>query len=119
DPTHAERLAERALRLAQALGDQAAEADILWNQLNIYRITNRLSQAAACGERALALARRLDRRERLAFVLHDLGYCSAFMADFEQAKALFREAGVLWRALGNLPMVADGLVGACMVHVFS
>jgi tetratricopeptide (TPR) repeat protein len=119
DPTHAERLAERALQLAQGLGDQAAEADILWNQLNIYRVTNRLPQAAACGERALALARRLSRRERLAFVLHDLGYCSAFMADFEPARALFHEAGALWREFGNLPMVADGLVGVCFVCVYS
>ena len=119
DPGQGEHLAERALQLAQALDDQTAETNILWNQLIIYRNTNRLSQAAACGQRALSLARQLNLRERMAFVLHDLGYCFAFMADFQSAKALFLEAGALWRAFNNLPMLADSLTGACLVCVFS
>ncbi|MBI1879873.1 MAG: hypothetical protein HYR94_16905, partial [Chloroflexi bacterium] len=56
-------------------------------------------------------ARQLDLREQMAFILHDLGYGFAFMSNFKPAKAAFQEAVELWRALGNLPMLADSLVG--------
>jgi tetratricopeptide (TPR) repeat protein len=128
DPAQAEALSERALQLALALGDQAAEAKILWNQLILYRNISQSSQAIACGERALALARQLDpstptagqaMREQIPFILHDLGYALAFRADFIPAQAAFQEAVELWRAQGNLPMLADSLVGACLVDVFT
>jgi DNA-binding SARP family transcriptional activator len=119
DTAQAETLSEHALQLAQALGDQAAEAKILWNQLILYRNTNRGSQAVTCGERALVLARKLNLREQMAFVLHDLGYAFLFMADFKPAKAFFLEAGDLWREFGNLPMLGDSLVGACLVCIYT
>jgi DNA-binding SARP family transcriptional activator len=119
DPAQAERIAGRALGLARELGDGAAEAKILWNQLILYRNVNRLPQAIASGERALRLARQLNLREQLAYVLHDLGYCRSFMAEFGPAKVLFAEAVELWRALGNLPMLGDSLVGICLVGVFT
>lgn len=119
DPAQAEALSERALQLARALGDQAAEVKILWNQLIIYRNISQSSQAIACGERALALARQLDLQEQIPFILHDLGYGLAFRADFVPAQAAFQEAVELWRAQGNLPMLADSLVGACLVAVFT
>jgi predicted ATPase/DNA-binding SARP family transcriptional activator len=119
DTAQAETLSERALQLAQALGDQTAEAKILWNQLIIYRNSNKAPQAVACGERALALARQLNLRQLMAFVLHDLGYAFSFMADFRQAKPLFDEASDLWREFGNLPMLGDSLVGVCLVCIFT
>jgi DNA-binding SARP family transcriptional activator len=127
NPTQGEALLQRALPLAQALGDQAAEAKILWNQLILYRNSNKLSQAIACGERALILTRQIgpsvssgqELREQMAFILHDLGYGFAFMADFKPAKATFQEAVTLWRELNNLPMLADSLVGACLVEIFT
>jgi tetratricopeptide (TPR) repeat protein len=118
DPIAAEGVTERALELAWALDDRSAEVDILWNRLNLYRATNRLPQPAASGERALVQARQLGRRERLAFILNDLGYCFAFMARFARARILFHEAGTLWRELGNLPMLADSMTGDCMACVF-
>jgi tetratricopeptide (TPR) repeat protein len=119
DPAQAERLSEQALSLAQALGDRAAEAKILWNRLIIYRNINKLPQAVTSGQRALALVRQLDLPEQMAFVLHDLGYCFAFMADFKPALASFGEAIEVWRARGNLPMLGDSLTGACLVSVFT
>jgi DNA-binding SARP family transcriptional activator len=119
DTKQAEILSERALQLAQALDDQAAEAKILWNQLILYRNTSRAVQAVVCGERALALARRLNLREQTAFVLHDLGYAFLFIANFKPAKAFFLEASNLWREFGNLPMLGDSLVGACLVCIYS
>jgi predicted ATPase len=126
DTKQAETLSERALQLAQALDDQAAEAKILWNQLILYRNTSRGGQAVACGERALVLARQLNPstssgqalRELMAFVLHDLGYACLFTADFKPAKAFFLEASDLWREFGNLPMLGDSLVGACLVCIY-
>jgi tetratricopeptide (TPR) repeat protein len=118
DPVGAEQVIERALELARATSDRSAEVDVLWNQLNLFRVTNRLSQAADAGERALVLARALGRRERLAFILNDLGYCYAFVARFSRAREMFGEAGALWRALGNLPMLADSLTGDCMACTF-
>jgi tetratricopeptide (TPR) repeat protein len=119
NPAQAEILAERALPVAQALDDQTAEAKILWNQLIVYRNSNKYPQAIACGERALTLARQLKLRQQIAFVLHDLGYCYAFMGHFTQAKGMFYEASDLWRALGNQPMLGDSLTGACLAHVFT
>jgi tetratricopeptide (TPR) repeat protein len=119
DPAQGETLLQRALPLAQALGDQAAEAKILWNQLILYRNSNKLPQAVVCGERALALARQLNLGEQTAYILNDLGYCCSFMADFRQANAWFDEANKLWRELENLPMLGDSLVGACLVAVFT
>ena len=44
-PAAAEQMAAAALAEARALGDEQAEAKILWNQLNLYRFTQRLPQA--------------------------------------------------------------------------
>jgi tetratricopeptide (TPR) repeat protein len=107
------------LQLAQALSDQTAQAKILWNQLLLYRNINRASEAIACGERALDLARQLNLQEQMAFILNDLGYCFAFMADFKRAGAAFHEVSGLWRALNNVPMLADSLTGICLVNVFT
>jgi tetratricopeptide (TPR) repeat protein len=136
EPGQAEILSGQALQLAQTLGDQIAEAKILWNQLIIYRNINKAAQAIACGQRALALIRQLNPsspaagqapspgsgqalREQMAFVLHDLGYAHLFMADLKPAKALFLEAVDLWREFGNLPMLGDSLIGACLVYILS
>jgi tetratricopeptide (TPR) repeat protein len=119
NPAQADLLARRALAVAQTLGDQSAEAQILWNQLIIYRNSNQFPQAIACGERALTQARQLNLRQQIAFILNDLGYCYAFMGHFRQAKSLFYEVSHLWRALGNQPMLGDSLTGACLAHVFT
>jgi DNA-binding SARP family transcriptional activator/tetratricopeptide (TPR) repeat protein len=113
DPAGADRLAERALDLALALEDRAAEVDVLWSRLVIYRHTSQLERALSAGERALVLVRGLASPERLPYVLHDLGYCYSYQGRTEKARALFAEAATLWRKLGNLPMLTDSLIGAC------
>ena len=112
-------LSEQALALARQLGDRIAETKILWSQINLCRLTNRLPQAIESGQRSLALARQLNLREHMAFALNDLGYCFTTSGDFKQAKASFREAGDLWRELGNLPMLADSLSGVCWVSFYA
>lgn len=107
DPVEAEALYVQASELARELGDQAAEATILWNALNLYRHTNRLRQAVKFGERSLELARKLNYREQAAFTLNDIAHCYHGIGQFGQAKEVLQEAAEIWTELGNQPMLAD------------
>ncbi|HXF60057.1 MAG TPA: AAA family ATPase [Caldilineaceae bacterium] len=119
NPVHGQALLEQALRLAREVGDQAAEAKILWNLATLHLYAGRARQAIVPGEQSLALARALNRREQMAFTLNDLVLCYASICDLNQAKAAVQEAGDLWRELGNLPMLADSLSNACFVCIFA
>lgn len=113
DPGKARDLAERARVLAHALGDRAAEAEILWNLMNQDRFTaDRLAQAAVSGEQALALARALGSLDLLPYIINDLGDVYATLGELRRALELFSEARALWRTLGNEPMLADSLTGS-------
>jgi tetratricopeptide (TPR) repeat protein len=120
DPERAETLAHEALALARHLGDEAAEAKILWTLLFVYLITNRIDQAVASGERSLALARRLDLREQMAYTLNDLGsHCYLVGGPLDKAIAALHEASALWRELDNRPMLANSRAGAALVHMYA
>ncbi|MCP4210003.1 MAG: AAA family ATPase [Halieaceae bacterium] len=120
DPARAEMLAEQALALARSLNDQAIEAKILWLMLFIYETTKRVSQAIDSGERSLALARRLDLREQMAYTLNDLGSHVYLVAGpLERAKTVLREASTLWRELDNLPMLANSLAASSLVYTYA
>lgn len=119
-PELAEGLAAQALALAQSLGDDVAEARILWSQLNLYRFTNRNQQALPLGEKALALVRQRgvgessDREllELYAFLLNDMGHIYTWTGHRSLAKPAMREAGALWRRLDNRAMLTDHLATA-------
>ena len=49
----------------------------------------------------------------LATLLHDLFFVYLYMGRQESAFAVLREALELFRALGNLPMLAETLVFTC------
>lgn len=98
-----------AKALAQALGDPVAEAQVFWGQLLLCRSANKIPEAIACGEQALALARGISPPEPLAFILGDLATCYHFARQPAQARAAAQEAQALWRQLGNWPMLADTL----------
>ncbi|MCB0151182.1 MAG: hypothetical protein KDE01_26460, partial [Caldilineaceae bacterium] len=67
NPARGQLLLERARGLARALGDQAAEARILWNLLILSAYTGGdRAQRLAYGEQALALVQRLDLPEQRA-----------------------------------------------------
>jgi predicted ATPase/DNA-binding XRE family transcriptional regulator len=120
DPVRAESLGEQTLALARELDDQAAEAKILWLLLMIYEITGRLSQAIESGERSLALARRLDLREQMAYCLNDLGSHVYLVAGpLERAITMLREAIALWQELDNLPMLANSLAASSLVQTYA
>lgn len=112
NPVQGEVLAQQALTLARELGNQAAEAKILWNLMNLYHHLSKLPQAIASGEQALALAHDFNLREQRAFILNDLARYYWFNGRLDRAKESLREASALWRELNNLPMLADSLAGS-------
>ena len=118
DAERARALGERALALADALGDEAAKARILWSLCLADRWAG--GEGVECGERSLDLARKLDLRDQTAQTLNDLGSLIYLYAGrLDQAKAALREASELWRELGDLPMLADSLSSSATAHVFS
>ncbi len=111
NPARGQILLERARDLAIELGDQAAEARILWNLLILSAYTGGdCAQRLAYGEQALALVRRLDRPEQLAFTLHDIFYAYAGSGQWRRAEESLTEARTLWQTLGNLPMLSETLM---------
>ncbi|MGD9091281.1 MAG: adenylate/guanylate cyclase domain-containing protein [Anaerolineales bacterium] len=120
DPQKAQELSDRALTLARALEDHRAEAKVLWNLMLLTTFTEEDPlEAVAYGEQSLAIARRHNLREELAYALHDLSRPYASIGRLEEARAILAEAQQLWRELGNLPMLADNLSTLASDHFFS
>lgn len=109
DSAKAELLANQALTLAREIGDQQAEAKTLWLRMLTMVRSLRPQNGIADGEAAVALARKLNLRELLAYGLHDLASSYAGIVQFERARELSLEARQLWRELDNKPMLADNL----------
>lgn len=109
DPALADEALRRALELARTLGDEATQARLHWHLMLTYLFSKRLAQAAEHGQAALALARRGEDREQLAFILNDLARVQTSLGKFGEAFPLIEEARGLWRALGNQAMLSDNL----------
>ncbi len=114
----AESLAKQALELAEALGDEAAEAKINWNLLNMYRAANNPELGLEYGERAMELSRRFGLKEQLAFVANDLPYVYFSSGEYNKGFETLAEARELWRELGNKTMLADSLSTSCSFYIF-
>lgn len=108
-------LAEEALALAQASGDRAVEAKVLWILQLVHRFIAH-ERSVEFGERSLAIARELNLREQIAYDTGDL--CTSYWAlgDAERARQSNAEAVALWRELGNLPMLASALSESTMLN---
>jgi tetratricopeptide (TPR) repeat protein len=109
-------MAAAALAEARALGDEAAEAKILWNELNVNRLIQRQPLARAAGERSLEIARRLGLEAQAALSVHDLTHVYAEMGLWPEADQASAEARQRWQALGNHAMLADNLATAALYH---
>lgn len=119
NPEMGEPLAQRALHLARDLSDRVAESKIQWILLNLYRFTDRFDQARQAGEESLAIARELDLREQMAFILNDLPHVYLSIGDPNRCEQALQDAIRLWRELGNLPMLADSLSSTAFSDSFS
>lgn len=110
DPEKGRALLEQAQALAEAHDDFRDLARIYWSFMLLGTYEGRdPRESIAFGERALALARKHDLREVLAYVLHDLARPYAYVGELEKGYAALEESGNLWRELGNVPMLADNL----------
>lgn len=109
EPKLGSKLAQRALDLANTLGDRAAQAQVLWNLLLLNHFERNYPRAIAFGEQSLALARELGLLEQQAYTLNDLTRPYGILQRLTDAQAARAEAEQLWRKLGNLPMLADNL----------
>jgi class 3 adenylate cyclase/predicted ATPase len=114
----AKALCERALHLAQELGDEATEAKIQWNLLNAYRNSDSPGLAVAAGERSLALSRKLNLREQQAYAANDLAYPYLFTGRIDLSGAVLQEALALWRELDNQPMLTDSLSTSALLRAY-
>lgn len=118
NPERGEELSRRALSLARELKDEASEAKILWNLLNVLRFSERIDEAVDVGERSLELAGRLALPEQRAIVGNDLSIPLMAAGQPGRAREVLQEARELWRELGNQPMLADSLATGSMLHSF-
>jgi tetratricopeptide (TPR) repeat protein len=119
DLAEGERLADEGLALARTLGDKAAEAKIYWNRLNLQRFAGDNVSARANGEASLRLARELELAEQIALTLNDLIHVYGALHAWSEQAAAADEASRRWRALGNLPMLADSLSTGAMYIALS
>jgi tetratricopeptide (TPR) repeat protein len=119
DLAEGERLADQGLALARTLGDKAAEAKIHWNRLNLQRFSGDNVSARASGEASLQLARELELAEQIALTLNDLIHVYGALHAWPEQAAAAGEASRRWRALGNLPMLADSLSTGAMYIALS
>jgi tetratricopeptide (TPR) repeat protein len=118
DWKEAERLSLQALDMARVRGDRPAEAKVLWNLLLRHFSAGHNVDAVAYGEAAVTIARELDLREQLAYILNDLARPLLIIGRVAEAQAALVESQSLWRELENLPMLADNLISTGMFSYF-
>ncbi len=116
DPEQAYSLSNRTLSLAQELKDPRAEARALWNLMlvEIYSISPP-EKALAYGEKALAIARDHNLKSELAYILNDISRPYFGDDKVELGMAALEESRVMWRQLGNKPMLSDNLASSSSV----
>jgi tetratricopeptide (TPR) repeat protein len=119
DAPQALELAQHALHMARGLGDQAAEARVLWTLMLAETFVSQPGRAIVYGQQALALARALDLRDLTALILNDLGRAHLAIGNVPAARAAGEEARRLWQAEGNLQMLAETVSTLANSYFFS
>lgn len=118
DAARAQELTGRALELARELGDNAAQAKILWNLMLMHsRVGRGFPLALQYGLEALEIARQYHLREREAYLLNDLSPVLVFYGDPERGKQYNLQAREMWSEFQNLPMLAGNLGYAVMNYL--
>jgi hypothetical protein len=115
----AQTLIETGLELARATHDPIMTVRLLWNSMLVSNFRRDYPNAVTLGESAIALARELGLRERLAYALNDISRAYIGLRRFQTAITVLQEVRTLWIALKNKPMLADCLSGLSQVLFFS
>jgi tetratricopeptide (TPR) repeat protein len=117
DPARGESLSRQGLELARELEDPEAEATALWNLMLVMTFGEAdYALATEYGEQAIAIARRHDLKERLAYTLNDISRDYIWAGQRDKAWAVLEESRALWRELGNMPMLGDNLQATADGH---
>lgn len=109
DAALAKQLLLDALGTARELGDERAEARILWNLTLLSTHTSQPTDGVMYGELSLALTRKLDLPEQQAYTLHELFIPYHFTGQRERANQVLAQAREMFRAMDNKSMLADNL----------
>lgn len=109
DAPLAKQLLLDALGTARELGDEPAEARILWNLSLLSVHTMRPADGLTYGEASLALTRKLHLREQMAYTLHDLFIPYRATGQAARAREVQAQARALFRELDNKALLADNL----------
>lgn len=115
DPVKGLANAERAVTLAETIGDPAGQAKAYWLQM---LVQTRIDAKAAvvAGNASLKLARDHGLREQEAFTLNDIQSNYQVLGQSDRALQALEEARPIWSELNNLPMLADNLASTAMLH---
>lgn len=105
----ARELCQRGIEIARALEDLEAQSQILWLLMLASYFNNEVTASVKYGEESLAIARSLNNRERMAFVLNDIVRSYGSSGQVQKAFAAGAEARSIWIETGNQPMLADNL----------
>ncbi len=111
-------VSQQALKIAEELDDQPAQAKINWSLLNLLRFSTKIEEATIYGERSLEISRRLGLKRQLAFTLNDLAHIRSNAGDADKALGSSLEAAQLWRELEDMPMLSDSLASAASVYTY-
>ena len=118
DAARAEALAHEALGTAQASHDEPSEAKALWLLSLALKFSGRMTEAMEHGEACIAIARRLDLKEQLAYALNDVAAIYIQSGDMAHMQSNLDEALDLFKGLDNLPMWVDGTINSSEFHYF-
>jgi len=105
------------LELAQSDGDPFRTAHSLNILGDLARCEQSYAEAAVYYERSVAILRELTAQRDLAANLRNLGYACLRLDEIERAHALFQESITIQQTLGNVPGVAECLLGFAAVAI--
>jgi predicted ATPase/DNA-binding SARP family transcriptional activator len=114
----AHQFMSRAVALYRSVGDTEHAASALRERGTWYAWGLQLEPAEALLNEALALARQLNNRREIGFILWSLGYVTVFKSELVRAIEMFREGAQIAQAIGdewclllNLTRLALALLG--------
>jgi predicted ATPase/class 3 adenylate cyclase len=117
DPHRAREQGQAALDLAQELEDRAAEARALWGiMLAEFHAGGDSTEVFALGEQSLAIAREMELKELVGYVLGNLSWAYFNHDELDAARQANSEAQTIWLELSNLPMLADSYTLKLVIH---
>jgi DNA-binding SARP family transcriptional activator len=111
-------LAEEA-RLAAALGDQSALAQVCIREANAHRWFCRYLQARECAEKALQLSLAIGDRHLQARSLREIGLAERALGDFASAEASLKQALQLFHDLEETSYEVHTLCNLSALYIYT